>query len=120
MKKDTEYDLNVLKALKQLQVPLVTWSGTLVYFDKDKRYESIYEHIANKKHHLTVKDINEIPVILRNKKALIVDRSGRKFHTYSGRRGKKKDKLKYLKIITSINGNKKESIVTVYLTKKIE
>ena len=56
-KKKKEYDQNSIDALKKLQVPLKTANGNEVYFDVDKRNETIFEHIANKSHHLTVKDI---------------------------------------------------------------
>lgn len=120
MKSDSEYDLNVILALKKLKNPLVTWKGSFVYFDKGKRNESIFEHIGNKKHHLTVKDVNEIPIILKNKSSLKKDRSGSKFHTYIGKRGKKKENVKYLKIVTEVKKNNNESIVTIYLVKRVD
>ncbi len=115
--KNKEFDQNIVSALKQLQVPLKTFSGTEVYFDKNKRHETIFEHIANKNHHLTIKDINEIPTILLNENSLKSDRSGNKFRTYIGRRGKQKERIKYLKIVTEVGKGKKESIVTIYLIK---
>ena len=116
-KKKKEYDQNIIDALKKLQVPLKTAKGSEVYFDMNKRYETIFEHIANKNHHLTVKDIDAIPNILLDKYTLKDDRSGKKFRTYIGRRGKQKERIKYLKIVTEIKNENRESVVTVYLTK---
>ena len=116
-KKTKEFDQNIIAALKKLPVPLKTAKGNDVYFDVDKRYETIYEHIANKNHHLTIKDIEVVPSILKNKNSLKDDRSGKKFRTYVGRRGKLKERIKYLKIVTEVKKENRESIVTIYLTK---
>ena len=118
-KKNKGYDENIIKALKALPVPLVTAKGNRVLFDVDKRDETIYEHIANKKHHLHVKDIMAIPKILSNKKCLQKDNKSHTHHNYIGRRGKKGEKNKYLKIITETKNNNTESIITIYSIKKI-
>lgn len=114
---DREFDQNIVDALKKLPVPLKSARGSEIYFDNDKRYESIFEHIANKSHHLTIKDIKTIPVILLDKNALKLDRSGKKFSTYVGRRGKQKERIKYMKIVTQKGKGKRESVITIYLTK---
>ena len=49
MKKNREYDQNIINALKALPSPLKTFDGHNVFFDIDKRDETIFEHIANKK-----------------------------------------------------------------------
>ena len=116
-KKNKEYDQNVIAALKALPVPLKTYNGGEVRFDVDKREETIFEHIANKDHHIHVKDIVVIPSILLSKESLKNDRNGRKFRTYIGKRGKNKERLKYLKIVTELKKNKKESVVTIYPVK---
>ena len=92
-KKNKEYDQNVIAALKALPVPLKTYNGGEVCFDA------------------------VIPTILRDKESLKNDRNGRKFKTYIGKRGKKKERLKYLKIVTEVKKNKKESVVTIYPVK---
>lgn len=63
-KKKKEYDQNVIAALKALPVPLKTSSGGEVRYKRD---ETIFEHIANKEHHIHVKDVAVIPTILRDK-----------------------------------------------------
>ena len=40
-----------------------------------------------------IKDVAVIPTILRDKESLKNDRNGRKFKTYIGKRGKKKERL---------------------------
>ena len=117
-KKPKEYDLNIINALKSLTVPLKTFKGVNDYFDVDKRSETIFEHIADKSHHLHVKDIVEIPKILLDKNALVKDSKSSKYNNYVGRRGKKKEKAKYLKIITEKKKGNKESVVTIYIIKK--
>lgn len=120
MKKNREYDQNIINALKALPTPLKTFDGHNVLFDIDKRDETIFEHISNKKHHLHVVDIKAIPVILQNMKCLNPDRSGRRFRTYIGKRGKTKERPKYLKIVTLLGKNNKESVYSVYLVKSVD
>ena len=117
-KKPKEYDINIIHALKSLTVPLKTFKGANVYFDVNKRNETIFEHISDKSHHLHVKDILEISKILLDKSALVKDNKSSKYNNYIGKRGKKKEKAKYLKIITEKKKGNKESIVTIYLIKK--
>ena len=70
MKKNREYDQNIINALKAIPSPLKTFDGHNVFFDIDKRDETIFEHISNKKLHFHVVDINAIPSVLKNKKCL--------------------------------------------------
>ena len=69
-KKNKEYDQNVIAAVKALPIPLKTSNGHEVRFDVDKRNETIFEHIANKEHHIHVKDVAVIPQILQDKASL--------------------------------------------------
>ena len=115
--KNKEYDQHIITVLKKLPVPLTTFDGHKVYFDIDKRSETIYEHIANKKHHLHSVDIMQIPEILKNKECLKNDRNGIRYKSYIGRRKKQKEKNKYLKIVTTIKKNKDESIITICTVK---
>ena len=62
--KKKEFDLNIIEALKSLPHPLKTFDGHEVLFDENKRHETIFEHIANKNHHLHVADIHQISSIL--------------------------------------------------------
>ena len=118
MTKNNEYDQNIINALKSLPSPLRTFDGHIVKFDLDKRYETIYEHIANKKHRLHISDIKLIPVILKDKSFLKSDKNSKKYRNYIGRRTKKNERLKYLKIVTIKNKDKTESVITIMLIKK--
>ena len=115
--KNKKYDYHIINALKNLPVPFITFDGHKVYFDKDKRHETIYEHIAYKKHHLHLIDIMQIPEILKNKKCLKDDRTGVRYRSYIGKRKKQKEKNKYLKIVTIIKKDKNESIITICTVK---
>ena len=108
------YDIHIVEALKALPVPLVTFDNHEVYFDQDKRYETIYEHIANKSHHLHLVDIARIPLILRDKDSLKLDKNGKGFRTYIGLRGKKNEPKKYILITTRVKQNNKESVVSLF------
>ena len=116
-KKNIEYDQNIINALKSLPIPLKTFDGHEVLFTTDKRNETIFEHIANKKHHLHVADISMIPSILNDKKCLKNDRNGHHYRSYIGRRKKKNERLKHLKIATQIIKGGKEIIITIYPVK---
>ena len=116
-KKIKEYDQNIITALRKLPVPLKTFDNHEIYFDVDKREENIFDHIADKKHHLFVVDILRIPLILKDPSSLKPDRNGKRFRNYIGRRGKKNERLKYIMICTEIRKGKKESVVTIYPVK---
>ena len=111
------YDIHIIEALKSLPVPLVTFDNHEIYFDEDKRNETIFEHISNKSHHLHVVDIEKIPLILKDRNSLRADRNGPSFRVYIGERGKKNEKPPYLKIVTEIKLNNKESVVSIYADK---
>lgn len=108
------YDIHIVEALKNLPVPLTTFDNHKVLFDQDKRKETIYEHIANKKHHLHVVDIKRIPEILKDEESLKEDRNGENYRVYIGKRGKQTEKPYYLRIVTHLKDNNVESILTIY------
>ena len=111
------YDIHIVEALKNLPVPLQTFDGHKVYFDEDKRNETIYEHIANKNHRLHVVDIKKIQSILLDQSSLKEDKNGDCFRTYLGIRGKKNENIKYLQITTRLKKDNNETIITIYPTK---
>ena len=113
-KKRIEFDQNIISALKKLPVPLKSFDGHDVLFTIDKRYETIFEHIANKKHHLHLVDIEIIQSILNNKLCLKSDRNGHHYRTYIGKRKKRNERLKYIKITTQIISGNKEIVITIY------
>ena len=113
-----KYDEHIIKELKKLHAPLKTFDNHNVNFDTDKRKETIYQHIANKKHRLHIVDIQQIQSILLNKECLKNDRNGKKNRCYIGKRKKQKEKNKYLKIVTAIKKNNNESITTICTVKK--
>ena len=113
-----KYDQHIIEELKKLPKPLKTFDDHIVNFDINKRKETIYEHIANKKHHIHNVDVRVIPSILKTRVCLVNDRNGHRYRTYIGERGKKKEKNKYLKIVTVVNKNKTESVVTICTVKR--
>ena len=117
-KKVKEYDQNIIQALKALPKPLKTFDGHDVLFNMDKRKETIFEHIANKNHHLHLVDIELIPIMLRNPSCLKTDRNGKKYRTYICKRKKNKERLKYLKISTLLSKDKIETVITIHAIKK--
>ena len=112
-----KYDQHIIEELKKLQKPLKTFDNHNVFFDKNKRKETIFQHIANKKHRLHIVDIRQIQFILLNKDCLKNDRNGKKNRCYIGKRKKQNEKNKFLKIITIVNKNNTESISTICTVK---
>ena len=115
---NSKYDEHIIEELKKLPKPLKTFDNHQVFFDNDKRKETIYEHIANKKHRLHTIDIKQIQTILLNEECLKNDRNGKKNRSYVGKRIKQKERNKYLKIVTTVNKNKTESVVTICTVKR--
>ena len=79
VKNNKFYDENIVMALKSLPIPLKTFDNHDVTFEKDKRNESIFEHIANQKHKLKISDVKAIQVILKDKNSLTKDSKKRCF-----------------------------------------
>ena len=119
-KKAREYDKNIIKALQNLKVPLRTFDNHNVFFNEDKRKETIFEHIANKEHHLHLVDIQLIPVILMDRTCLKIDRKGNKNRLYIGKRIKNNERLKYLKIVTKLSKDRTETVITIYPIKNVD
>ena len=112
------YDENIIVALQKLPIPLETFDGGKVYFVENKRKEKIFEHIARTSHRFRVSDIGKIPEILKSKDSLQKDKKKKDFKNYIGRRVKKNDKTKYIKIVTRKIGKNKEAIISIYLIKE--
>jgi len=112
-----KYDENIVKALEELSKPLKSFDGHNIYFEENKRYETIFEHISNQKHKFKVSDIKAIPKIVSNKNSLQKDNKKDTYRNYIGERPKKNAKLKYIKIVTLLINSKKEIITTIYLIK---
>ena len=117
VKKNKDYDENIINALKTMSTPLKTFDNHEVSFEKDKRNESIFEHIGKQKHRLKLTDIKAIPQILKDSKSLTKDVKKSVFRNYEGKRPKKNAKLKYIRIVTRKIGPVKEVITTIYLFK---
>jgi hypothetical protein len=110
-------DENIVKALKELPVPLKTFDDHEILFDENKRNESIFEHISKQKHKLKTSDIKQIPKIINDKNSLISDNKKNIFRNYLGQRPKKTSKLKYIKIVTKKVKSNVEKVITIYLIK---
>ena len=115
--KSKDYDENIIASLKSLPVPLKTFDGHDVVFEKDKRSETIIQHISKQKHKLKKSDVEAIPKILRDRNSLQKDNKKSIFRNYVGGRPKKNAKLKYIKIVTKKIKDNIESVITIYLIK---
>jgi len=117
MKKQIEFDENIVEALKKLELPLKNHTGNNIIFGTRSRGESIFEHIANKLHQFKVRDIEQIPKILLDQDSVHLDKKSKKFKNYYGRR-QGKNRKPYIKIITKLEKNKPEKITTIYTVRK--
>ncbi len=119
MAKIKNVDSNIVKKLNQLIIPFKTNNGEKVVFADKGRYGTRFEHIADKKHHLTIRDIDLIPYILLNPFAVRKSKKVGSTVCYFGKR-KGVNKKQYLKIVIDFRNEKEGKIVTIYPTKTID
>ena len=112
VKKSKISDENIVSALKALSVPLKTFDNHEVYFEENKRNESIFNHIGKQKHRLKISDIKIIPSILKDRNSLSKDVKKSVFRNYEGKRPKKNAKLKYIRIVTRKISTVKEPLIS--------
>ena len=117
-KSRTNPDKNIIKALKELKLPLLNYEGTKIYFQKRKRYETVYEHIADKSHHLKLKDIEIIRKTLLDKRSVRKDNKTPKAVNYYGRRKGIEKQKPWLRIICVITKDGTQEISNIYPHKK--
>lgn len=111
-------DQNIIKALKELKLPLHNFEGTKIYFQKRKRYETIYEHIADKSHHLKLKDIQIIEKTLLDRKSIRKDNKTPKAVNYYGKRKGIEKQKPWLRIICNVLKDGTQEISNIYPHKK--
>ena len=120
--KKCDYDQHIIDALRKIKQPIIGKGGRLFYIREKARNETGFEHIAKKFHRLKVRDIEDIPSILRHPIACESDPRNKIYRNYYGiRRGSEKDLL--LKIVTSpVKGRRdfEEIIVTIYPVKSVK
>ncbi len=119
MAKTREVDKHIIKALNEITTPIVIRDNVRVIFADKGRYQSRFEHIADKKHHLKVSDIELVVPIL--KKPLAYNESNKKdcSKCYYGKR-KGNPKTKYLKIVVDFREVRLGRIVTIYPVKRLD
>ena len=118
MKNNEEYDENIISALHKIKFPLITKNGIKVILDIRSRNETIYEHIANKKNHLTIRDIELIKEIIVNPKIIVHSKRNKNYIAIYGDR-KIKNKKTLIKIILDGRDCAVWKIRTLYPVKKI-
>ena len=109
------FDHNLVDTINKLNWPLLNKDGTKVFLRRNARYETGAEHIAGKLHELKVRDIKLLPSILKEPKAIGHDK--RKGKIYYGKR-KGVNKFPYLKIVTRVEQDGNETIITVCSSKR--
>lgn len=120
MSNSKEIDQHILNALNKLPLIMINNKGKKVCLRKSgKRGETGKEHIANISHGLQVKDVKQIPKILINPIASGLDPKHKYRKIYYGKKYKNYKFYCYIKIVTQLNDDQSEEIVTVYLSDKI-
>lgn len=112
------YDQNIVKALKELKLPMLNFKNEPIYFQKRKRYEDTFEHIANKEHHLKLKDVKIIEKIIKDKNSITKDKKAKRGICYIGKRTGIEKQRPYLKIVCIKNKNNIQEISNIYPIKK--
>lgn len=118
MAKTREVDQNIIKALKAITLPILIKDNVRVIFAEKGRNQTRFEHIADKKHHLKVSDIQlAVPIL---KQPLMICESKKKDHSrcFYGRR-KGNPKTRYLKVVVDFRDDKLGKIVTIYAVKRL-
>jgi len=118
-KRKREYDPNIAKALQEIKWPILNHEGKEVYVRRCSRHENGFEHIAGKNHYLKVRDIKQIPEIIKKPYQILDCQKMRKGISYFGIR-KGINKSKYLKIVVRERMDGTQEIVTVYPNKVIK
>lgn len=114
------FDENIIKALSKIRTPIIGKDEIKFYFRDKSRKETGFEHIAKKSHRLKVRDIESVESILKHPILVLKDPNNPTYKNYYGsRHGNNRD---YIKIITYMDkyDSKKETIITIYPTKKIK
>ena len=109
------YDEKIVEELKKIKAPIINKNGIPVIFRKERKTDGIFQHIALKRHHLKIRDIKEIPKILKKP---ISTQKLKKTKTRKAYYGKRPGNNKMLLVIIVEKHSGHEQIVTFYPTKK--
>ena len=118
---EVDFDQNIVDALLRLKSPIIGLNDVQFYIRDKARKESGLEHIANRKHHLKVRDIDDVPKILKKPSYSEIDPLNKSYKNYYGPRtgNIKKRKENFIKIVTHPLKKNKEKIITIYPTATI-
>lgn len=118
-KRMTNSNINIEKALLNLDFPLLNNNGAKVYLKITNSNHSRSKHISKQYHGLTERDIKLIPQVLKNPDYVTKDRKVKRNKNYYIKRSGKK-KILFLKIVTKIIGPEEEQLITVFTTNNIK
>lgn len=109
------FDQNLVDAINKLNWPLINNDGVKVFLRCAARNETGAEHIAGKLHDLKVRDIELLPIVLKQPISIKNDR--RKGKLYFGKR-RGMNKAPFLKIVVRVLKDGTETIITVCSSKR--
>lgn len=115
--KTSEFDQNIIAALKAIHNPILIKDNVRVIFEGKGRYQTRFEHIADKKHRLKVSDIEMLATIIKLPLVISNSRKNDKTKCFYGKR-KGKPKNIYLKVVVDFRDAKLGKIATVYPAKE--
>lgn len=114
------FDENIIKALNKIRTPIIGKGGIKFYFRDKARKETGFEHIAKKSHRLKVRDIENIKLYLTHPIYVEIDPNNPTYKNYYFKRlGNNRDCIKVVTYMDKYD-SKKETIITIYPTKKIK
>ena len=96
-------------------MPIINKNGTLVVFSAGSKKQKTINHISLARHRLKIRDIKELPNIIKNPIKVLKDKKGKDKKIYIGKRpGKERMSL----ALVTRKRQKYEEIITFYPTKK--
>ena len=118
-KRKTSPNKSVLDSFEKLDFPLKNNIGNDILLKQCSSKHDRSKHIAKQYHGLTSVDIELIPEILKNPVYVTKDPNHKEKKNYYGRRMKSR-KILFIKIVTKIQNNNCEEIITVFTTNHIK
>lgn len=109
----------LLNLLNSISFPLLNHLGKEVNVRPYSAEGTGFDHIVQPRHNLTISDIGLIPTILSHPSVYITDPNNTNRKNYYGLRVTS-DKQIFLKIVTDVNLDGTESIVTLFPTRKVK
>lgn len=109
------YNEQIINEIKKIKTPILNKNGTPVVFSAGSKKQKTINHIGLTRHRLKVRDIRELPNIIKNPIKVLKDKKGKDKKIYVGKRP---GKVKMSLALVTRKRQNCEEIITFYPTKK--